>query len=454
MRVLRPFMLIVLLAALVMAGCGPSSDESSDVDAADVTKDIAFNYAGSRDMATAQAALDTLGVANTNQWLILVAEETIGQGPSGDADALTMLAMDMGLSSAIVDGYAAARGFTSSAAVAPNDAPAGQVAESASSNTAQDVSQSVAQAVSPTVSPTEAPVTDSGSAVDTSVPAADPPVEPAAEPSPEPTATDTPVPVQEAQVQAVSPMNVRAGPSTEHPIIAAMQTGTAATILAKNAAGDWWQVTLSDGAIGWIYAPLVETVGNVSNVSVAEAIPTPPPVVPTATPASQPTAPPQAPAEEPTAAPPPSDGPDFRLVEQRLWDVQENGGFLAGSSVNCGEKQVLQIIVEDASGARLNGVTVQGVYRNEIHVTGDKGDGVTQMDINKDGDDVIVLRDVDGREVSSDRAVGNTARTWDIPVDQLIQARYCTDGASCQAFIAKPGCFGHFSWTVRFRRSY
>ena len=122
--------------------------------------------------------------------------------------------------------------------------------------------------------------------------------------------------------------------------------------------------------------------------------------------------------------------------------------------MNCGEKQVLEIIVEDANGARLNGVTVQGVYRNELHVTGSKGEGVAQMDINKDGDDVIVLRDVDGRQVTSDRAVGNTARSWDIPHDQLIQGRFCTDTASCQAFVNTNGCFGHFSWTVRFRRNY
>ncbi len=102
----------------------------------------------------------------------------------------------------------------------------------------------------------------------------------------------------------------------------------------------------------------------------------------------------------------------------------------------------------------LNGVTIQGVFRNEIHVTGVKGEGVAELDMNKDGDDIMVLRDVDGREASSDRASGNTARTWDIPYHQLIQGRFCRDDASCQAFVGTNGCFGHFSWTVRFRRNY
>ena len=458
LRALRPLTMVLLVAMLVLAGCGPSREESSSTDLAEVTKEIAYTYAGERDLATAQSALNALDVANANQWLVLVAEQTIAEGPSGDADALTMLSTDLGLSSAIVARYAEQRGFTSAAVSAPATLESSQ---QPTSIPASNVEQSVAQVVPPTEESSQEAATaepDSPAAETAPVETPTPVTEPDA-PTPVPTETAAP-----AQVQAVSPMNVRAGPSTEHPIVAAMQTGTSASILAKNGAGDWWQVSMADGSVGWIYAPLVETVGNVGEVSIAAAIPTAPPVAPTATPAPAQAPPPAAPvsepeptppADQPTAAPPPpSGGPDFRLVEQRLWDVAENGGFLAGSSVNCGEKQVLEVIVEDASGARLNGVTVQGVYRNELHVTGSKGDGVAQMDINKDGDDVIVLRDVDGREVSSDRAVGNTARTYDIPHNKLIEGRFCTDTASCQAFVNTNGCFGHFSWTVRFRRSY
>ncbi len=463
LRALRLWIFMMLLAALA-AGCGPSREESSGEDASNNTREIAYTYASDRDLGRAQAALEGLDVANANQWLVLVAEQTIAEGPSGDADALTMLAMDLGLHSSIVDRYATQRGFipsTASVSTAAASVASASVASVAAAPTATreavavtGVTQSVAQSVS-----SSAAESTPEAAVTTADPPAAEPTGATAEEAPTIAPTETPVPVQVAQVQVGTPMNVRAGPSTDHPIVAAMQANSTATILAKNGGGDWWQISMSDGSVGWIYAPLVETVGNVGSVSVAEAVPTAPPAAPTAAP--QPTQAPATPAEEPTAAaeptaPPaaPSGGPDFRLVEQRLWNVEENGGRLAGTSVNCGEKQVLRVVVEDANGAPLNGVTVQGVYRNELHTTGEKGEGTAEMDMNVNGDDVIVLRDADGREVTSDRAAGNTARTYDIPFDQLIQGRFCSDAGSCQAFVDTTGCFGHFSWTVRFRRSY
>src|SRR5690606_36607669 len=100
--------------------------------------------------------------------------------------------------------------------------------------------------------------------------------------------TESPVEEIPAQVQVVSPMNVRGGPGTDHPIVAALSTGSSARILGKDGSGEWWQIALDSGGDGWIYAPLVETVGNVSQVAVAQAVPTVPPA--TATPVPQPTA--------------------------------------------------------------------------------------------------------------------------------------------------------------------
>jgi uncharacterized protein YraI len=437
-----------IVFALLLSACGPSRSSTDSATLATETQQIAQNYRASGDLEAARTSLSALDVANANQWLVLVAEETIGQGESEIADALAELVLDLGLNSAVINRYANARGLTEPAPAAvaeqPTAAPAQPVA------TATEVVIQAAEPVSPT------PETASETVSQAATPEASP-AEATVEPTPEP--------AQLAQVQALSPMNVRAGPGTNHPIIGALQAGNSAAILAKNNSGDWWQINLPDGASGWIYAALVETVGDTTDVSVAQAIPTPPPATPT--PLPQPTATPapaqaepspaQPAAPDPVAsdpAPAPSGAPHFQLVEQRLWDVVENGGFLAGDSVNCGEKQVLRVIVEDANGARLNGVTIQGVFRNEIHVTGAKGEGVAELDMNKDGDDIMVLRDVDGREVTSDRASGNTARTWDIPYSQLIQGKFCKDDASCQAFVGTNGCFGHFSWTVRFRRNY
>ncbi len=390
------------------------------------TRQIALAYQQSGDLPQAQAQLDELDVANAGQWLIFVTEQSISQGsPANVLEALVRLVYDLNLYSAQISRYAEDQGLPHRGVSLVN-----QVAD-AVNPPAQPGEQGSSPAEPPTQSPPEpSPTPAMAQETPTETP----------EPTPEPP-TPTPEPVvEEPALHATDPMNVRAGPGTEYPVVNTMSAGESAAILGRNPAGDWWQVELDDASIGWVYGPLVETSGPVDQVAVAASIPTPPPATPT-------------PPPQPTATPVPA-GPDFRLVEQRLWSVEENGGFLAGESVNCGGGQVLRVIVKDAAGNPLNGVTVQGVYRNELHTTGEKGPGIAEFDVNVDGDDIVVLRDVDGREVTSDRAKGNTAKTYNIPFSQLIQGRYCKDDASCQAFVDTNGCFGHFSWTVVFQRSY
>jgi uncharacterized protein YraI len=259
-------------------------------------------------------------------------------------------------------------------------------------------------------------------------------------------------------------MNVRGGPGLAYDITGALQVGETANIVAKNAQGDWWQVTLANGQLGWVYAPLVTTAGDVAGVAVAANIPTPPPI-PTAAPAPvveaqpEPETPPEPAAEEPVAeepAPAPS-GPDFRLIERRLWGPEENGGRMDGPSVVCGEKRQLLVHVLDAAGNLLNGVAVQEVYgAQDILVTGalGKGDGFVEF-ILGDGQYVKVIRDTDGREVSSDVATNLTTKPYAIAFSDLIQAGYCTDDASCQKNVVDVyACGGHYSWTVKFQRNY
>jgi hypothetical protein len=144
------------------------------------------------------------------------------------------------------------------------------------------------------------------------------------------------------------------------------------------------------------------------------------------------------------------------MVERRLWDVYENGGSLSGPTVICGEKRQLVVNVLDANGNRLNGVAVQALYgAQEIYVTGSqgKGDGVSEFVLGR-GQDVKVIRDADGREVTSDVATGLVTEPAGIPYELLIAGRYCTDAASCKSFVDAPGCWGHYSWTVTFKRKY
>ncbi len=104
-------------------------------------------------------------------------------------------------------------------------------------------------------------------------------------------------------------INVRTGPGTNYGIGGNVSTGAVFDIIAKNAAGDWWQVCCVAGEPVWVFAQLA-TVANAESVPVAANIPEPVAAAPapTAAPAA-----PAAPAPEPTAEPapaaPPADDP-------------------------------------------------------------------------------------------------------------------------------------------------
>lgn len=264
----------------------------------------------------------------------------------------------------------------------------------------------------------------------------------------------TPTAISVPRAVASTSMNVRSGPGTAYPIVQAMGSGEDAEIVAKNAQSDWWQVKLDAEQLGWVYGRLVETSGDLVNVAVAADIPAPPP---TATPAPVVETPPEEELPPANDEPPPAnDGPDFVVIEKRLWDVYENGGSLSGPTVTCGEKRQLVVNVVDANGSRINGVAVQEEFgAKEIQVTGaqGKGDGLAEFILGR-GQDVKVVRDSDGREVTSESARGMVTEPAGIPYELLMAGQFCTDDASCKSFVDAPGCWGHYSWTVTFQRKY
>jgi uncharacterized protein YraI len=272
-------------------------------------------------------------------------------------------------------------------------------------------------------------------------------------------------------------MNVRSGPGTAYPVVGALNGGQQAEIIGKNPEGDWWQISLPGDVTGWVLGQLVTTAGDTASIAVATNIPPAPPTatpapVAEAPPAQEPTAAPeqppadqppaeQPPAEQPPAAeappPPATSGNDFVGVERRLWTVEETGGAVdSGGSVRCGEKRELVVIVLDANGNRLNGVAVQAIYgAQEIYVTGDQGKGEGEVEfVLGEGQGVKVIRDVGGREVTSDVVDGMTTHSPKISHDDLIGAHYCRDKESCDKFNFSAGCWGHHSWTVTFKRKY
>jgi len=144
------------------------------------------------------------------------------------------------------------------------------------------------------------------------------------------------------------------------------------------------------------------------------------------------------------------------MVQRHLLDVIENEGKLDGPSVTCGQRRQLNVMVLDANGNRLNGVAVQVQYgAKEIYVTGaeGKGDGMVEFVLGG-GQDVKVIKDVDGHDVTSDVATGLSTKPWEIGAETLTAGHYCQDAASCKNFIDHTGCYGHYSWLVTFKRQH
>ena len=139
----------------------------------------------------------------------------------------------------------------------------------------------VTEAPEPTDTPT-ATATDTPAPTDTPTPTATATDTPTITPTP--TMTPTPAPQVQANGKNV---NVRRGPGTVFSVMGVLRDGQTASVIARGPKG-WLQIDL-DGKTGWIYSGVVEVIGPIDALAVAEDIPTPPPtptpVPPTATPA-------------------------------------------------------------------------------------------------------------------------------------------------------------------------
>ena len=106
-----------------------------------------------------------------------------------------------------------------------------------------------------------------------------------------PPATITPTPFPQARIKEA--INVRSGPGTAYSVVGAARKDDIYAVTASDSTRQWWQVDYQ-GLIGWVYAPLVETVA-VESVAVAQVIPPLPPPLPTAAPTATPAPPTPAP---------------------------------------------------------------------------------------------------------------------------------------------------------------
>jgi len=477
----QPLHILLILALgvalLLLAACGPEKSATDDDALLAETQRIAQEFVDNGDLEQARAQLGALDVANSNLWLILAAENAIAQNLE-TATSLVQLSESLGLESAQIERFAIENnlleGFTAlsrgdAAAIAPV-APVAPAAVAVAPQATSDAGVQTGSATDgePAVQVLDEATEDDSTSTDETnedgdIEAGDAvtgDAEPETADAEEnagavvelPTPTPEPSPAPGAAVKATLIMNVRNGPDIAYQIVGSLDDGEEAEIVGKNEAGDWWEVALADGQTGWVYARLVETSGDVGAIAVAANIPPPP--APTATP--QPVAEAPAPPAEEEPAPPaegepavdPNAGPHFTMISKRMWGKQENDG--------CIGKHLLHVHVIDANGVRLNGVALQGIYTGEIMVTGSqgKGDGIIEYDLYSTGEGFRVIRDVDGRDATSDNAEGFTTRSVDIPKETLIEAGYCSDSADCDTFYNSWGCQGHHSWEATFQRNY
>lgn len=173
--------------------------------------------------------------------------------------------------------------------------------------------------------------------------------------------------------------NIRSGPDTSFGSIGAAVKGESFQLLARNAAGSWWQVCCVNGQPGWIFGELV-TVVNAETLAVAADIPTP--VQPTpALVAESPTPAPQVAAPPPPASSDPSAGdftPDamYKIVHFKVLGLNENNGGIRDSRA----QHHIFLTVLDQNGNGLDGVVVENLVgeKGQI-VTGSKGPGKAEI---------------------------------------------------------------------------
>lgn len=232
-----------------------------------------------------------------------------------------------------------------------------------------------ARAMVPTFTPTpvEPPTATPAPPTDTPPPPPPPTATPitATQPitAPQPVTVTQPTVAPKAQLivneQAI---NVRNGPGTEYGLVGSAEANQTFEIIAKNQAGDWWQICCVNGQQGWVFGQLAR-VENAEAVPVAANIPAPPVVVaPTAppAPAAQPVAAAPTPTPQP-AAPPPSadpcatiggDGCKFKLRDGPKF--APNGGteiklqlIFVHSGVEGGQPQGSYFVAMFKDGAKL-----------------------------------------------------------------------------------------------------
>ena len=145
-------------------------------------------------------------------------------------------------------------------------------------------------------------------------------------------------------------INIRRGPGTNYAIASSVSAGTALPILARNAAGDWYQVRLDGEAEPvWVFGALTRVVGGLDSLPTlsAEALPAAPVAAPAVSAATTTAAP-------AASAPPPSGGGFFGYgIQVNAWQGDKAGSAAMANDIGVPwvKQQVRWEFVENEPGA-------------------------------------------------------------------------------------------------------
>ena len=199
-------------------------------------RQIAADFAGTGDLAQAQAALDKLNLANPAQLIVSLAEADMrdGSAPSQVAP-LARLADALGAHNARLLAYVEPR----PTAPPPSPTPSPAAAQPNRGATAPPTpTLTVGRRLRPYRRPQR--------------------------PRPRPSR-------RMPRVVSDTGANVRSGPGRAYPITGKLQAGAEVEIVARNASGDWWQLALAGQP--WVAGTVVRVLGPIDTVAVAQEYP-------------------------------------------------------------------------------------------------------------------------------------------------------------------------------------
>ncbi len=269
-------------------------------------------------------------------------------------------------------------------------------------------------------------------------------------PSPTPTLTPTPAaPVVQLPLTSTTAINVRSGPGTAYPILGQLQPGQMAPVLSRNNDTSWWQISLADNTLGWVFGQLVTLSGSQEAIPIAAA----PPPPPTAT---------AAPAPPPQAQPAPQNEDltsqslrqklnctqDFCVTYQAMVPIWENGGCVGNHSI------FITVLEGPPPGRPVDGIVIGDTFNNVEVASGDKGPGRTEITLWSNTMSVKVKRHVDGAPYTSQESYPFTSADELIPAEVLAANGYC-DGSVEKCRWAQQHnqvCRGHYSYRVTFHK--